>query len=331
MSERVQWRMPAEWEPHDGCLMAWPTRSEWGRLVDEARSEYAGVANAIAAFEPVHMVCAPGDSAAARAALAGGVEIVELPFDHSWLRDSGPIFVVGDDGERAGVHFRFNSWGERFLPYDQDGIVAQRILERLGISRRSSSIVLEGGSIAVDGEGTLITTEQCLLNPNRNPDLTREDIEAELRAQLGLKTILWLPYGHADDEHTDGHVDGVCAFVRPGAVIVQACEDPAHPDYDRMRANRAVLERARLQIVELPLYPFFEVDRAATMVSYVNFYVANGGIVVPLADTPHDEEALTILRAAFPDREVVGARARVIAHGGGGVHCITQQIPRAAG
>ena len=328
--------MPAEWEPHQACLMAWPTRRElWGDVFDEALAEYAAVANAISAFERVVMVAAPGAGKQAAAVLDPGVEVLELPIDDSWLRDSGPIFVVGPGGSLTAIDFRFNSWGERFLPYDKDAAVTERIAEALGFERRASSIVLEGGSITVDGEGTLITTEQCLLNPNRNPALSRADIEAELRAQLGVDTIIWLPYGHADDAHTDGHVDGVCGFVAPGTVVVQSCEDPQHPDHARMRANRAVLEAARdargraLRIIELPFYPYFDVEGERTMVSYVNFYVANGGVVVPIADSPLDEPALARLRAAFPDREVVGVRARVIAHGGGGIHCITQQVPSA--
>ena len=328
--------MPAEWEPHQACLMAWPTRRAlWGAVFDEAVAEYAAVANAISAFEPVVMVAAPGAGRDAKAVLAADVEVLELPIDDSWMRDCGPIFAVGADGSVTAVDFRFNSWGERFLPYDKDAAVTERVTDALGFERRPSSMVLEGGSITVDGEGTLITTEQCLLNPNRNPELTRADIEAELGAQLGVEHVIWLPYGHADDAHTDGHVDGVCSFVAPGTVVVQACEDPGHPDHARMRANRAVLDASRdargrpLRVIELPFYPYFDVDGERTMVSYVNFYVANGGVVVPVADSPLDEPALALLREAFPDREVVGVPARVIAHGGGGIHCITQQVPAA--
>ena len=328
--------MPAEWEPHQACLMAWPTRRElWGEVFEEAKAEYAAVGNAISAFEPVIMVAAPGAGEAAAAALSAGVRVIELPIDDSWLRDSGPIFVAGPNGSLTAVDFRFNSWGERFLPYDHDATVTERIATELGFDRRPSAMVLEGGSITVDGEGTLITTEQCLLNPNRNPGMDRAEIEAELRLQLGVERIVWLPYGHADDAHTDGHVDGVCCFVAPGTVVIQTCADPGHPDHARMRANRDVLEATRdargrsLELIEMPFYPYFDVEGQRTMVSYVNSYVANGGVVVPLAGSRHDAEALAVLRDAFPDREVVGVTARVIAHGGGGIHCITQQIPSA--
>jgi agmatine deiminase len=327
------WRMPAEWETHEACLMAWPTRRDlWAGMLEVAEREYAGVANAIADHEPVRMVVAPGTGSRARRLLAAGVELIELPLDDSWLRDSGPIFVRGADAERAAVDFRFNSWGERFAPWDQDARLGARLLERLEVPRVESELVLEGGSITVDGEGTLITTEQCLLNPNRNPHLDREQIADELRRTLGVRQIIWLPFGHAEDRDTDGHVDGVCAFVRPGTVIVQSCEDPAHPDYARMRANRAVLDAARdaegraLEVVELPLYPYGELGGHRTCVSYVNFYVANEAVIVPIASTAMDRAALEIIAGAFGEREVVPVPAKCIAFGGGGVHCITQQM-----
>jgi agmatine deiminase len=329
-------RMPAEWAPHERCLMAWPARRElWGPTWDEACREYAATAHAIARFEPVTMVVAPGGVDDARNHLGADVDIVELPIDDSWLRDSGPIFCLDDDGGRHGVAFRFNSWGERFKPYDNDATIAGRLLDHLGEARVDSPMVLEGGSITVDGEGTLITTEQCLLHPNRNPSLSRADIEAELRARLGVETIIWLPYGHFHDRDTDGHVDGVCAFTAPGRVVIQSCEEPGHPDVERMAANEAVLREATdargrsLEIVKLPFYPGAEAGGQRVVVSYINGYVANGGLVVPVAGSELDAPALELLGAAFEGREVVGVPGRVVAYGGGGVHCITQQVPRA--
>jgi agmatine deiminase len=326
--------MPAEWVGHDACLMAWPTRpASWGGIFDRARREFAGVADAIAAFEPVIMVTAPGTSTDVRRAVTAEIEVVEFPLDDSWMRDSGPIFVLDTEGRRAAVDFRFNSWGERFLPYDDDARVSERILGRLRVPRIASEMVLEGGSIAVDGEGTLITTEQCLLHPNRNPSLSRDEIETELKRRLGVNEIVWLPYGHADDLYTDGHVDGVCAFTAPGRVVVQSCLDSSHPDYQRMAANLQVLRTSRdaagrqMEILELPFYPYVNVAGTRKMVSYVNFYLPNGGVVVPFAGHPDDEEARRVLAEAFPMREVVGVPAAAIAYGGGGVHCITQQLP----
>jgi agmatine deiminase len=343
-------RMPAEWAQHEACLMAWPTRTRtelWGKAYPEAQAEYAAVAAAISRFEPVIMVAMPGQGDEARAACAQvvsqveaasqagthGIEVIELPIDDSWLRDSGPIFVTGD-GERKGVDFAFNSWGEKYLPYDKDAAVTELLLKHLDVARTPSDMVLEGGSISVDGEGTLITTEQCLLHPNRNPGMTRDQIEAELKDKLGVTTVIWLPYGHFDDRDTDGHVDGVCVFIGPGRVLVQSCEDKDMPDYERMAANIEVLRNAtdakgrKIEIVEIPQMPWVEVAGEETSVGYVNFYLANGGVVVPISGVPDDDQrALDTIRKALPEHDVVGVLAKAIAHGGGGIHCITQQVP----
>lgn len=330
-------RMPAEWEPHDGCLMAWPTREElWGSTFQQAKDEYAATARAVSAFEPVTMVARPDQVEEARAACGTDIEVIGLPIDDSWLRDSGPIFVLGADGSRAGVDFRFNAWGGKHSPFDSDDRFKARILEHLGVDAIRSEMILEGGAITVDGEGTLITTEQCLLNPNRNPGMSAAEMEAELAARLGITKVIWLPYGGLEDAETDGHVDGVGVFTAPGTVILSVPEDPEHPDYARMRANREVLAAATdargraLTIVEVPQTAFVTVAGVDTEVCYLNFYIANGGVVVPIAGVPADDDALAVIAAAFPDRKVVGVHATAIAYGGGGVHCITQQIPTIA-
>ncbi|MFF7633188.1 agmatine/peptidylarginine deiminase [Kitasatospora sp. NPDC008050] len=330
----MTFRMPAEWTEHERCLMAWPVRPDlWGDTLDEVKHEYAAVARAIAQFEPVTMAAPPGYGEEARELCGEGVTVVELVMDDSWFRDCAPIFVLDEDGHRAGVDFRFNAWGRKHHPWDADDRVSALLLEHLGVPAIRSEMILEGGAITVDGEGTLITTEQCLLHPNRNPAMSREEIEAELKARLGVTKVLWLPYGGLLDTETDGHVDGVCAFVAPGKVVVQLPADPEHPDYARMRANRAVLEHSTdaqgrpFEIVDLPQAAWVEVDGKHTEVGYLNFYLANGGVVVPVADHPEDEGALAALARAYPGRKVVGVRARVIAYGGGGVHCITQQVP----
>lgn len=333
-----RWRMPAEWAPHERCLMAWPTRQKlWRPYFEQAKAEYAAVANAIAEFEPVLMVANTGQGAEARAACTASVEVLELPIDDSWLRDSGPLIVVDDDGGRAGVDFRFNSWGEKYLPYDRDERVSGLLLEHLGVERIGVDMVLEGGSITVDGEGTLITTEQCLLNKNRNPGLSREQITANLERSLGVSKVIWLPYGHFGDHDTDGHVDGVCTFAAPGLVVTQTCDDPTLPDYERMAANQAVLDATTdaagrpIRVIGIPQFPFHDLpDGTTTMVAYANFYVANGGVVVPISGHPDcDEPALAAIAEAFPAHRVVGVPGNVIAFGGGGVHCVTQQVPLA--
>ncbi|WP_328941461.1 agmatine deiminase family protein [Streptomyces sp. NBC_00250] len=327
-------RMPAEWSEHERCLMAWPTRPDlWGSVLNDAKEEYANVARAIAEFEPVTMVAPPGHGDEARTWCGPEITVVELPLDDSWFRDSAPLFVLDGAGRRAGVDFRFNAWGSKHHPYDSDDRVSGLLLEHLGVDRIPSAMILEGGAITVDGEGTLITTEQCLLHPNRNPGLNRDEIEAELKSQLGVSKVVWLPYGGLLDTETDGHVDGVCAFAAPGKVVVSLPDDPAHPDYARMRANRAVLEASTdaqgrpLEIVDVPQTAFVDVAEGEVEVSYLNYYVANGGVVVPVAGLPQDDAALAVIAAAHPGRKVVGVRALAIAFGGGGVHCITQQVP----
>jgi agmatine deiminase len=320
--------MPAEWAPHERTIMGWPCRRElWGDQLGHAKADYAATANAVAAFEPLTMVCATAqDAAEARTALTGDVEVVELAIDDSWLRDSGPIFVLDDDGRRAGVHFGFNSWGEKFMPYDADAAVGGLLIDRLGDRRYDAPFVLEGGSVAVDGEGTLLTTEQCLLHPNRNPTMTREEIEQGLRDFLGAEHVVWLGQGLAEDKDTDGHVDLLAAFTRPGEVLLQSTP-PGTPSSERMADNRSRLVAAGLEVVDFPILPTLEVGGEEVAVGHLNFYLCNGAAIVPVAGVASDAEALERIGAAYPDREVVGVPGGVIAFGGGGPHCITQQVP----
>src|ERR687894_1735083 len=242
-------RMPAEWSPHERTIMCWPAREAmWGPRFGQAEEVHAEVANAIAAFEPVLMAADPRHAETARRLCGTGGEVVEIPIDDSWARDSGPIFVRDEDGGRAGVQFGFNSWGGKFLPYDDDAVFATRVLERLGEARRDAThFVLEGGSIAVDGEGTLVTTEQCLFEEHRNPALSREEIEADLRAKLGAERVVWLGLGLFEDDDTDGLVDNVCAFVTPGKVVLQTVADEANPNFEHAQENRRRLETAGLE------------------------------------------------------------------------------------
>jgi agmatine deiminase len=321
-------RMPPEIAPHERTLMAWPCRRElWGDQLAAAEQEFAGVANAIAAFEPVTMVCgSPEDAARARAALAGAVEVLELPIDDSWMRDMGPIFVVGDDGRRAGVHFGFNAWGEKFSPWDRDAAVGALIVEHLGDPCYRAPFVLEGGSIAVDDRGTLLTTEQCLLHPNRNPDLDRAAIEEGLRAHLGVRTIVWFGDGLLEDRDTDGHVDVIADFAEDGALLLQSVPED-NPNHEACVRNHEIARAAGLDVVDFPLLAYVEVAGERAPLGYLNLYACNGGVIVPVGGDPQDEEALARVAAAYPSREVVGVEASVIAYGGGGPHCITQQVP----
>ncbi|MET0803317.1 MAG: agmatine deiminase family protein, partial [Acidimicrobiales bacterium] len=214
-------------------------------------------------------------------------------------------------------------------PYDEDARFAVRMCEHLGLDRVDAfPFVLEGGAITVDGAGTVITTEQCLLNPNRNPSLDRAGIEAELRKWLGVDRVVWLPYGLIDDDDTDGHVDNVALCVRPGVVLTQTTTDPTHADHDRLRANVDVLVGAGYEVVEIDVLPEVVIDDRRAVVPPLNLYLANGAAIVPVVDGPEGDAALAAVRAALPEREVVGVPGDVLAFGGGGIHCITQQVPR---
>jgi agmatine deiminase len=325
----MSWRMPAEWAAHDRTLMAWPAREEmWGELLRDAEAAYAEVANAIAAFEPVTMVARPKDRKRARAACGDGVTVSELAIDDSWMRDSGPVFVLDGTGRRAGIDFGFNAWGEKFHPYDEDAEMAARVLERLGEERIDArDFILEGGSIAVDGAGTLITTEQALLHEKRNPSLSKDEIARRLQHELGVHTVVWLGRGLAEDADTDGHVDNVCQWIAPGRVLLQTVADEANPNWDSTRENAERLRAAGLEVEELPLLPYLDHDGSPTVVPYTNFYVCNGAVIVPVTGQETDEEALSLIGGLYPGREVVAVPGTTLALGGGGVHCITQQVP----
>jgi agmatine deiminase len=320
--------MPAEWEPHERTLMGWPCRRElWGDLIAQARAQYAIVANAIAQFEPVTMIANEGEDAAqARAACGSGVEVVALPLDDSWLRDCGPIYVYSDRRERVAVHFRFNAWGGKFPPWEHDAAVGGLIAERLGDEVVSAPLVLEGGSILSDGAGTLLSTEQCLLNPNRNPSLSREQIEEALCSHLGCESVMWLGDGLLEDRDTDGHVDLIAAFVQPGEVLLQTVPD-SNPNYERCEENRERLRSAGFDVRELPFLPYREVAGEKVAAGYLNLYLCNRAVIVPVSGSDSDEQAVAIIAAAYPGREVVSVPGTVLAYGGGGPHCITQQVP----
>jgi len=332
----MSFRMPAEWEPHERTLMAWPVHPSWEPYMARARETYAGLANAIADFEPVTMLANPGEADGARRALTESIEILEVPYESAWQRDSGPIVVVDDEGSRLGIDFRFNGWGNHDPRYEQTAAATGATLAHLGIDRVFSDMVLEGGAITVDGEGTLITTEQCLLNPNRNPHMTREAIEQELGEKLGIEKVVWLPLGIAADFVTDGHVDAVCTFAGPGVVLLQGCTDPRDPDYERMAANRAVLEAAAdaagrpFQIHELPDLPGEPFADTEIGVAYANIVLVNGAVIVGTGGYPADDIAMTVIGDAFPNHEILGVEARIISYAGGGPHCTTMQIPTGA-
>ena len=320
--------MPPEWAAHERTVVAWPARDDmWGDQLAAAKATHAEVVNAILAFEPVTLVADDGDGHEAAAACPGA-EVVEWPIDDSWARDIGAI-VLTDGDRRVGLDPVFNGWGEKFHPYDEDARFAERMCGHLGLEPLNAfPFVLEGGAITVDGDGTVITTEQCLLNPNRNPGLDRGQIEDELRRWLGVERVVWLPHGLVEDDDTDGHVDNVALCIRPGVVLAQTVADPADVNHDRLRANVDVLVGAGYEVVEVDVLPTTMLGGEPARVPPLNTYLTNGGAIVPVVDGPDGDAALAQVRAALPEREVVGVNGEVLAFGGGGIHCITQQVPR---
>jgi len=326
-------QMPAEWAPHAGCYISWPVKEEtWFGFIGEARRAYSEVIKAIHRFEPVTVLSDPSTARGARAAVGPGPEIVEMPLDDAWIRDNGPIFVRNEEGEVAAVRFGFNGWGGRFPPYEKDAQVPLSLARMLGMKCYEAPMVLEGGSICVDGEGTLLTTESCLLSKNRNPQLSKEGIEEVLRSYLGVKKVLWLKTG-IHKSMIDGHVDGVAAFARSSTVILAHTDDETNPNYLGMKENKERLStytdaKGRpIEVIDFPMPDHTELAGNRIAACYPNFYFTNGGIVVPIFGEEKDKAVIEILESLFPSTEVVGVRSEHIAIGGGDVHCITQQIP----
>jgi agmatine deiminase len=325
--------MPPEWAPHARCWMQWPCREPlFGQHLEAARESYAEVAQAIAEFEPVTMIANPEHVVEASLKCGPGVSTFSLPLDDSWCRDSGPTFVINAAGEVAGIAWKWNAWGNLYPDHQRDAAVARAVLDHLGMRRYAAPLVLEGGAIHVDGEGTLLTTESCLLNPNRNPDLGREEMEELLRQYLGVRKILWLNGGVEDDD-TDGHIDNVACFARPGLVLALASSDPSDGNHatlsDNLQRLRAAADAAGRPIEVLPIeQPRRQMEDGRRLaLSYINFYIANGAVIIPAFEDPQDRHAYDTIQRAFPDRQVVQVAATEIVYGGGGIHCITQQQP----
>ncbi|MCX7755721.1 MAG: agmatine deiminase [Anaerolineales bacterium] len=347
--------MPAEFGPHRGTWMLWPQRTDTWRLgAKPAQAAFAAVAAAIAHFEPVTMGVNHSQYAHARQILPPDVRVVELSNNDAWMRDCGPTFVVNQQGETRGVDWGFNAWGGLYnglyFPWDLDDAVARKVLEIERLDRYRAPLVLEGGSIHVDGQGTCLTTAECLLSPGRNPALSKDEIEAYLKEYLNVEKVLWIPRGVYQDE-TSGHVDNLACFLRPGEVALTWTDDRSDPQYERSaealdylltqtdaRGRKLSIhkihqpgplyltaeEAAGLDVVE-GAYPRRAGDRLAA--SYINFYFCNGAAIVPTFNDPHDAEALATLQRLLPERRVIGIPAREILLGGGNIHCITQQQP----
>ena len=320
-------RQPAEWAPHAAIWTAWPSdASLWQEDLEPAQAEVAAMVAAIIADggEPVELlVDGPEAEATARLALADhpSVRIHQRKFGDIWLRDTGPLFL--SDGSAAG--FRFNGWGGKY-ELEGDDTVADFVAETQGAALTRHDWVLEGGAIEPDGTGRVVTTRQCLLNPNRNPDLSQADIEARLAADLGLDTVIWLGDGLLND-HTDGHVDNLARFIAEGVVVVPEAAGADDPNAEVYAEARRTLEAAGLEVKTIPSPGLLDVDGEAIPASYMNFLITNQKVIVPIYGQPNDEAAVAAVQALFPGRTAVGLPANHILTGGGSFHCITQQVP----
>ncbi len=294
--------------------------------------EYTEIVGAIAQFEPVTVIAHPDHVEAARRALGNRATVIALPVDDFWARDCGPTFLSKRDGGLAGINWHFNAWGGKHSPFDQDDALAHRIMDIEGAQPHDSWLYCEGGSLTLDGEGTLIVTETSILNPNRNPGVNKSLAESELKAMLGVDKVVWLP-GDPMDKETDGHIDGMCTFVRPGVVLFEYNPNQNDPHSRILRENLECLRGqtdAKGRAFEvIPLTEAVAADATSDVFcrSYINFYIANGGVVVPGYGVPSDAEACKVIGAAFPDRTVIMVKVNAIAAGGGAIHCITQEQP----
>lgn len=347
--------MPGEFEPHAGTWMLWPERPDTWRLnAGPAQAAFTAVAEAIVQGEPVTIGVSPAQMQKARASLSSKIRIVEIETDDAWMRDTGPSFLINKARDIRCVDWQFNAWGGTegglYFPWDKDQQVARLVAECEGVGRYEAPFILEGGAIHVDGQGTLLTTEECLLNTNRNPTLSRAELEKNLTHYLGIEKIIWLGKGVFNDE-TDGHVDNLCCFIRPGCVALTWTDDPSDPQYDISQDAYERLSNARdaqgraLEIHKLhqpnPLYITQEESEGVESISgthprpvgermaasYVNFYIGNGTITMASFDDPQDDIAAQKLAELFPGRRVTIVPGREILLGGGNIHCITQQQP----
>ena len=333
--------MPAEWYQHECCWMQWPTEffpinatSSWSHFdLDKGRLAWANVANAISRFEKLKMIVHPNDYKSALNLLDKNIEILQTPIDDAWCRDTGAIFLLNEKNQLGGVDSDFNCWGYK-ENFEQDDKVAKFMINEANAKYFKNDMVLEGGSIHVNGQGTLITTEQCLLHENRNPHLSKDDIENNLKNFFGVTKIIWLKHG--TDEGTNGHIDNVACFSDEGTILAMTCSDKQDTYYDLLSENLEILKTSvdqdnkPLNIIELEMSKKRLIPNDDEPSSYINFYIANDAIIFPIfGDDVADQNAMNIIKSQFPNRQIVCLDGHDILMGGGNIHCITQQQPKA--
>ena len=329
------YKMPPEWDKHERTFMEWPVKEAmWPGDLTEIHNSYAKIVKAISEFEPVSLIVRPDLLLEAKSYCGDFAEFIQIEHDDSWMRDNGPTFVIDSNGNIAGINWIFTGWGGKF-PAEKDNEVASKLLKILDIKAFDLPLVMEGGSFHTDGEGTLLTTRECLLNDNRNPDMTQEQIEEVLMNCLGVNKIIWLNKGLFGDD-TDGHIDNSACFARPGEIIMLSCSDKNDPNYEIFMENYEILKNStdakgrsfEISLIEQPVPVLF--DDVRQTYSYLNFYFVNDGIILPIfggESSDRDEMAVKELEKIFPDRKIRTIEGCVVARGGGNVHCLTQQMP----
>lgn len=339
--------MPPEWHPHSGTQLHWPANREtWpGMRLERVERVYLDIIETLHKFEPVHLFV-PDEGYKEKVMSFLSTRSVDFnritfhihPINDVWARDCGPIFIRRKENgneDFAITDWQYNAWGGKYPPFEDDNKLPKYVADKYGITRFDPEMVLEGGSIEVNGEGVLMTTESVLLNPNRNPDLSKKEIEKRLKAYLGVRKIIWLKNGLAGDD-TDGHVDDLSRFLDPGTILTMVVDDPSDVNYEALQKNLEILKQVRdihgnlFTIETLPL-PKTKIEGTTVdgseyvPASYANFYIANGAVLVPLCDDRYDEQALDLFNIYFPDREIIGIPCADLVWGQGSIHCISQQ------
>lgn len=339
---QLHYVMPAEWVEHERTFISWPIQSSmvYPEQYEQVCDAYAEIIAAMAEFEPVTVIVNEADEEKVKAKLGQShlyaVDTLVVEHNDAWLRDNGPTFVTTADGKMAGVNWGFNAWGGKYSPWDLDDAVAGKILSHFNIEKFDAPLVLEGGSIHTDGEGTLLTTEECLLNVNRNPELSKAQIFEYMKQYVNIDQVIWLNRGLSGDE-TDGHVDNIACFAAPGKVIIQVCYDETDENYAITQENLAILRDTvdakgrKLEIIEIEQPPAVYYEDSRLTLSYLNFYFVNGGIILPVfggTAEEADKKAIATLAACFPDRKIRTVNGMGVIREGGNVHCTTQQMPK---
>ena len=329
------YRVPGRFEEHACTFITWPCLTSDLEIVN-FESETVVFTQKLSQFEKVIIIADPSNYEKAFNQCKEFSTVWSIPTDFSWIRDNGPIFIKNDKEEVAGIHFKFNGWGNKFEKCESIKELPKLLLEKLKIKRFTSNLILEGGGVSFDGQGTMITTEQMLMNKNRNATFSKAQIEKEVRDLMGIKKVIWLKKGLVEDEGTDGHVDCIAEYLAPKKVLAQTIYDKKNPNYELLKTNLEILKTEndaqgnKLEIIEMPYLPYFQqlYNNTQYVSPYTNYYVANKSVLVPEVDPKLDEKAYRLIQDLYIDRTIVPIPSFYQAIGGGGPGCITQQLPK---